>query len=147
MKISDFLSPDDTLVNVRATTKRQLLQELARKAAGSLGLSADEVLVELLKREDLGSTGVGSGVAIPHTRLAAVSHPFGMLARMKQPIEFDAIDQQAVDIVFLLLLPSAAEKEQLVPLALVARRLKAADTLAKLRGAKAAADLYAVIAD
>ncbi|MFG3756220.1 PTS sugar transporter subunit IIA, partial [Klebsiella pneumoniae] len=98
-------------------------------------------------REELGSTGVGSGVAIPHTRLATVNRPFGVLARMKQPIEFDAIDQQAVDIVFLLLLPAAAEKEQLVPLALVARKLKAADTLAKLRGAKAAADLYAVIAD
>ncbi|MEW6643106.1 MAG: PTS sugar transporter subunit IIA [Pseudomonadota bacterium] len=147
MKIADFLTPDDTLVNVRAASKRQLLQELARKAAGVLGLSADDVLAELLKREELGSTGVGSGVAIPHTRLATISRPFGVLARMKQPIEFDAIDQQAVDIVFLLLLPSAAEKEQLVPLALVARKLKAADTLAKLRGAKAAADLYAVMAD
>jgi len=147
MKISDFLSPDDILVNVRAANKRQLLQELAKKAADGLGLLADDVLAELIKREELGSTGVGSGVAIPHTRLATVSHPFGVFARMKQPIEFDAIDQQAVDIVFLLLLPAAAEKEQLVPLALVARKLKATDTLAKLRGAKAAADLYAIIVE
>ncbi|MBR1222765.1 PTS sugar transporter subunit IIA [Bradyrhizobium sp. U87765 SZCCT0131] len=144
MKISDFLAPDDTLVGVRATNKRQLLQDLSRKAADGVQLSADTILSELLKREELGSTGVGGGVAIPHTRLGAVTHPFGVLARLKQPIEFDAIDRQAVDLVFLLLLPASAEKEQLVPLALVARRLKAADVLTKMRGAKAAADLYAI---
>ena len=109
MKISDLLSPTDVMIDVRPPNKRLLLQEFAAKAADGLGLPVDQVAPYLLKREDLGSTGIGSGVAIPHARLPDLQRPYGLLARLKQPIEFDAIDGQAVDIVFVLLLPAAAE--------------------------------------
>ena len=98
MKISDLLSPTDVMIDVRATSKRALLQEYGAKAATNLGLPVDQVAPLLLKREDLGSTGIGKGVAIPHVRLPDVQRPYGLLARLRQPIEFDAIDGQAVDI-------------------------------------------------
>ena len=100
MKISDLLSPTDVMIDVRATSKRALLQEYGAKAATNLGLPVDQVAPLLLKREDLGSTGIGKGVAIPHVRLPDVQEPYGLLARLRLPIEFDAIDGQAVDIVF-----------------------------------------------
>lgn len=147
MKISDFLSPADVVIDVRATPKRQLLHDLAARAATSLGLPADDIAAELLKREELGSTGIGGGVAIPHTRMKSVRRPFAALTRLKQPIDFEAIDGQAVDLVVLLLLPGEAEADQLVALAAVARRLKAQGMLPRLRGAKTAAEAYAAMTD
>jgi len=145
MKISDFLSPSETLLNIRAADKEQLLQELARKAASKLKLSEDDIASALLKREGLGSTGMGNGVAIPHARFQTVEKPFGIIARLKQPIAFDAIDGQPVDVVFVLLLPTATEGEQLGALACVARKLRASDDLERLRRAKNAAALYAAL--
>ena len=110
MKISDFLSPTEALLNVRASDKEKLLQELAHKAATKLNLSEDDIVSELLKREGLGSTGMGNGVAIPHARFQKIEKPFGIIAKLKQPIDFDAIDGQPVDIVFILLLPTTASK-------------------------------------
>jgi PTS system nitrogen regulatory IIA component len=126
--------------------KRPLMQELAARTAAGLGLPADQVASYLLKREDLGSTGIGRGVAIPHARLPDLQRPHGLLAKLKQPVDFDAIDGQAVDLVFVLLLPAAAEHEALGALALVARTLRSADNLARLRGAKNASELYSAIA-
>ena len=147
MKISDLLSPTDVMIDVRATSKRALLQEYGARAATNLGLPVDQVAPLLLKREDLGSTGIGKGVAIPHVRLPDVPRPYGLLARLRQPIEFDAIDGQAVDIVFVLLLPANAESAQLGALALVARTLRPPENLVRLRSAKTASELYAAIAD
>ena len=146
MKISDLLSPEDVMIDVRAANKRKLLQELAAKAASSLGLGVDQVAPDLLKREELGSTGVGGGVAIPHARLKDLQRPYGLFARLKQPIEFDAIDGQPVDILFVLLLPAAVENEAIAALALVARTLRSAENLARLRGARNASELYSAIA-
>jgi PTS system nitrogen regulatory IIA component len=145
MRISDLLSPADVMIDVRASNKRLLLQELAAKAAGRLGLPVDHVAPYLLKREELGSTGIGRGVAIPHARLPNLQRPFGLLATLKQPIEFDAIDGQAVDIVFVLLLPATAQDGQIGALALVARTLRPPETLVRLRGAKNTAELYSVV--
>jgi PTS system nitrogen regulatory IIA component len=145
MKISDLLSPTDVMVDVRASNKRLLLQELATKAAASLGLRVDQVATCLLKREELGSTGIGHAVAIPHARLPDLQKPYGLLAKLKQPIDFDAIDGQEVDIVFVLLLPAAAENGQLGPLALVARTLRPPETLARMRAAKNTSELYSAI--
>ena len=142
MKISDFLSRADTLVDVRASDKEGLLQDLAQKAATRLALSANTILSELLKREGLGSTGMGNGVAIPHARFQSLKKPFSIIARLKQPIDFQAIDDQPVDIVFVLLLPATSEGEQLGALACAARKLREASELAKLRKAKNASDLY-----
>lgn len=145
MKISDFLSPADVIVDVRIAQKQPVLQELARKAASSLGLEADFVSSELLKREEFGSTGMGRGVAIPHARLPMVKGPYGIMARLKQPIDFAAIDGEPVDLVFLLLLPATAERDPLGALALVARKLRASEALVQLRRAKTASELYSAI--
>ena len=146
MKISDLVSSTDCMIDVRASGKRLLLQEFAARAAAGIGLTPDQVASYLLKREDLGSTGIGKGVALPHARLPELQRPCGLLAKLKPPIEFDAIDGQPVDIVFVLLLPAAAENEALGALALVARTLRSPETLARLRAAKNAAELYAAIA-
>ncbi len=145
MRISDLLSPTDVMIDVRASNKRQLLQEFAAKAADSLGLRVDQIAPHLLKREELGSTGVGGGVAIPHARLLDVQRPYGLLAKLKQGIDFDAIDGKPVDIVFVLLLPAAVENGQLGPLALVARTLRPPENLVRLRAAKTASELYSAI--
>lgn len=142
MKISDLLLPSDVMADLCASNKRLLLQELAAKAAISLNLRVAQIAPDLLKREELGSTGVGGGVAIPHARLPALQRPFGLLAKLKPPIEFDAIDGQAVDIVFVLLLPANVENEQLGALALVARTLRSSETLGRLRRARDASELY-----
>jgi nitrogen PTS system EIIA component len=146
MKISDLLSPNDVMIDIRTSNKRLLLQELATRAAASLGLNVDQIAPYLLKREDLGSTGIGRGVAIPHARLPDVQRPYGLLARLKAAIEFDAIDGQAVDVVFVLLLPAAAENGQIGALAQVARTLRPEENLARLRAAKSASELYSAIA-
>jgi nitrogen PTS system EIIA component len=146
LKISDLLSPADVMIDVRASNKRQLLQELSAKAAGGAGLAADLVASALSKREELGSTGIGKGVAIPHARLKELQRPYGLLAKLKQGIEFDAIDGQRVDIVFVLLLPAAAEGEALGALALVARALRSPENLARLRATKNTSELYAAMA-
>jgi PTS system nitrogen regulatory IIA component len=146
MKTSDLLAPADVMIDVRALNKGQLLQEFATRAAASLGLPVEQVASYLLKREQLGSTGIGKGVAIPHARLPDLQRPHGLFAKLKQPIEFDAIDGQAVDILFVLLLPAAAENEALAALALVARTLRSQETLARLRAAKTSSDLYSAIA-
>jgi PTS system nitrogen regulatory IIA component len=146
MKISDFLAPADVTVDIRASNKGQLLRDLATKAAVTLSLPADHIATELLKREELGSTGTGGGVAIPHARIEIVK-PFGVLAKLRQPIDFDAIDGQPVDLVFVLLLPAASESGQLGALASVARKLRAPEALARLRHAKNAAELYSTMVE
>jgi nitrogen PTS system EIIA component len=134
------------MIDARTSNKRLLLKELAARAAASLDLNVDQIAPSLLKREELGSTGIGRGVAIPHARLPDVVRPYGLLARLKTPIEFDAIDGQAVDIVFVLLLPAAAENAQISALAQVARTLRPAENLARLRAARNTSELYSAIA-
>jgi PTS system nitrogen regulatory IIA component len=145
MKISDLLSPKDVLADVRTSNKRQLLQEFAARAADRLGLRVDQVAPYLIKREELGSTGIGRGVAIPHARLPDLQRPYGLLAKLRHPIEFEAIDGQAVDIVFVLLLPAKVESGQLEALALAARVLRPPENLVRLRDAKNSSELYAAI--
>ncbi|MGZ5917265.1 MAG: PTS sugar transporter subunit IIA, partial [Methyloceanibacter sp.] len=113
MKIRDVLSPTDIILDVRAKDKSRLLRELSVHAAAEVGLDADEVSEQIAKREELGSTGVGNGVALPHARLRGLKGSFGLLARIRQGIDFEAIDDLPVDIVFLLLIPEAADRPQL----------------------------------
>jgi len=142
MKISDFLSPTEVMADAAAADKQQLLQELSRQAGSILDVLPDHIFSELVKREELGSTGMGGGVAIPHARFHQVAKPFGILARLKKPIDFDAVDGNPVDIVFLLLLPEAPEGEQLGALACIARKLRDPPTMEALRSARAGADIY-----
>ena len=148
MHIADFLSPDDTLCDVRASDKDRLLRELTGRAAKALHLDAAPLADAIVQRERLGSTGMGDGIAIPHARIASLSKPFGMLARLRRAIDFAAIDGKPVDIVFLLLLPTTPHGEQLTALASVARKLRDAQVTADLRGANDSAGIYrAIIAD
>ena len=135
MKISDFLSPAHVMIDVRASDKSRLLEQLSAEAAAEAGLAANEVVREIAKREELGSTGVGNGVALPHARLNGLVAPFGLVARLRHGIDFDAIDSEPVDIVFLLLLPEAADNLKGNALACVARALRDAETLRKVRSA------------
>jgi len=146
MDIKDFLTPSDVFVGICSSDKIRLLEDLCRRAASILKIDADKIAADILKREELGSTGMGGGVAIPHARIADVKKPFGLLARLKSAIEFDAIDRQPVDLVFLLLLPTAPAGEQLNALALVARRLRDADTIRNARRATDPSGLYASVA-
>jgi PTS system nitrogen regulatory IIA component len=146
MKVSEFLFSTDVMVDVRASQKQQLLKELAQKIAPTAGLSADVINSELLKREDLGSTGTGGGIAIPHARIPGLVKPRSFFVRLKQPIDFDAIDGQRVDLVFVLLLPQNAGGEHLGALASVARKLRTPEVVARMRDALTPVELYAAVA-
>ena len=145
MKISDFLSPADVVIDMRIAQKELLLRDLARRAALNLGLEADYVSSELLKREEFGSTGMGRGVAVPHARLPMVREPYGIMTRLKQPIDFAAIDGEPVDLFFSVLLPATAGRDQLGALALVARKLRTPECLVQLRRARTESELYEAI--
>lgn len=139
-----ILAPADVLVGLRASRKARVLAEMSRHAAGAVGIAPDVILGALTRREDLGSTGMGGGIAIPHTRLADVAAPFGVLARLRSPVAFDAVDDAPVDLVFLLLLPPDGKTGiHLNALACVARRLRDPAVAKALRGARDGAELYA----
>jgi nitrogen PTS system EIIA component len=147
MKISDFLSPADVALDVRESDKTRLLQQLSSQAAAKVGLSANEVCTQIIKREELGSTGVGNGVALPHARLQGLTTPFGVFARLRHGIDFEAIDSQPVNIVFLLLLPDGTGASQLNALASVARALRDPETLQRIRSAADRDSLFQAIVD
>jgi len=147
MKIKDYLSPSDVAIDFRASDKAGLLRDLAARAASALNLSVDIVASEIERRDELGSTGLGGGISIPHARFREVQKPFGTLVRLRQPIEFQAIDGQPVDLVFLLLLPAASQLDQLNALAAVARRLRDRDALTKMRSATSSTELYRAVTE
>jgi nitrogen PTS system EIIA component len=135
MNIGDFLSNTDVLIGVSASDKDRLLRQLSFHAANELGLDPNDVSEAIARREELGSTAVGNGVAIPHARVSNLKKPFGLLARLRHSIDFQAVDDQPVDIVFMLLIPDAADSAQLNALACIARKLRDAETLRDVRRA------------
>jgi PTS system nitrogen regulatory IIA component len=139
---TDLLSPEDVFIDVAAPDKRRLLEVLSRRAAARLGLNEDNVVREVLNREALGSTGVGKGVALPHARLAELKRPFAMLARLRNSMEFEAIDGEPVDLVVLLLMPHDQAAGHVSVLASIARKLRSEDVRSRLRKAGAVTDLY-----
>jgi PTS system nitrogen regulatory IIA component len=147
MKISDFLSPANVMLDVRASDKSRLLHHLSTLAAAKVNLDAADVSKQITKREELGSTGVGNGVALPHARLKGLKSPFGLLARLRRGIDFGAIDDQPVDIVFLLLLPDAPNDAKLNALACVARALRDPGALERVRGAPTREAIFQAVAD
>lgn len=142
MKISNFLSAADVTTDVTFANKQKLLEELARRAGAAVDVQPELILSELVKREQLGSTGMGGGVAIPHARFHQVGKPLGMLLRLKKSIDFDAVDGGPVDTVVLLLLPDTPGGERLSALACMARKLRDPTVMAALRRARDGADIY-----
>lgn len=145
MKIAEIVGPQQVVAALDCRSKSRVLQAMAARAAQAVGVSENLILRALLDREKLGSTGIGSGTAVPHTRVAGLQAPFGLLARLKTPVDFDAIDEAPVDIVFLLLMPAAAGQEHLNALACVARQLRSPRALKELRTAADEAALYRAI--
>jgi PTS system nitrogen regulatory IIA component len=146
MNIADFLSPNDVMIDVAAADKQKLLSALARKAGAIVDVRPERILAELEKREELGSTGVGGGVALPHARFDQVGKPVGVFVRLRKPIAFDAVDGQPVDIVFLLLLPQTPNGDTLGALASIARKLRKPEIATALRGARNNAEIYRTLA-
>ena len=145
MEIANLLSLSGVLDDVRAGSKKQALQELSAVAAAQTEQEERTVLDMLLARERLGSTGVGAGVAIPHAKLDSLTRIAAVFARLREPIEFDAVDGKPVDLIFLLLAPESAGSDHLKALALVSRLLRDHRVCARLRGADNAEALYAVL--
>jgi PTS system nitrogen regulatory IIA component len=147
MEIADLVKPDHVVANLRATSKKQALQDLARRAATITGQSERAIFSVLMKRERLGTTGVGNGIAIPHGKLPTLDRLYGVFARLEHPIDFDSIDDRPVDLIFLLLAPESSGADHLKALARVSRLLRDKSACEKLRGTDDPEALYALLVD
>jgi PTS system nitrogen regulatory IIA component len=146
MTITDLVAPEAIISALKVNSKKQALQELATRAAALTG-QIDKVIFDvLMQREKLGTTAVGYGVAIPHGKLAKLDRLFGLFARLERPIDFEAMDGQPVDLVFLLLAPEGAGADHLKALARIARLLRDQDVAKKLRASRDAQAIYSVLA-
>lgn len=147
MEITDLLGSEAVVANLKVQSKKQLLQELSERAAKVTGLPERRILEVLTERERLGSTGMGQGIAIPHGRLANLPKIVGLFARLETPIAYEAVDNQPVDLVFLLLAPEDAGADHLKALARVSRLLRNQATCEKLRAAGKPEVLYALLTE
>ena len=147
MDVTDLVQPKAIIPSLKASSKKQVLQELARKASEVSGVDQREIFDVLLERELLGTTGVGHGIAIPHGKLPNLERIYGVFARMDQPIAFDSIDDEPVDLIFLLLAPEGAGADHLKALARVSRLLRDRSVCTKLRGCESADAIYALFGE
>jgi len=147
MKISDLLQPGGVVATLKVHGKKQLLQELAARAAQIVRQPERKIFETLMERERLGTTGVGQGIAIPHGRLADLKNIVGVFARLESPIDYDAVDNQPVDLVFMLLAPEGAGADHLKALARVSRLLRNQQATEKLRAAKTPEAIYAILTE
>jgi PTS system nitrogen regulatory IIA component len=146
MPLTDLVAPNAVIPALKVNSKKQAIQEIAAHAAALTGQNEREILEILLQREKLGSTGVGNGVAIPHGKLPKLNKLFGLFARLDRPVDFEALDNQPVDLIFLLLAPEGAGADHLKALARVARLLRNPEVVQKLRESRDAEALYSVLA-
>jgi PTS system nitrogen regulatory IIA component len=147
MDIKEILSPHSVAIDVPCSDKAGLLRALVERATANLDLAAEAAAAEIEKREELGSTGIGGGIAVPHARFREIKQAHGFLVRLKQPLEFDAVDGKGVDIIFLLLLPASPQLDALNALAGVARKLRDPETSRRMRAAPSAFELYRAAVD
>lgn len=147
MELGDLIPPNAVFPSLKVRNKKQALQELAQKAASVTGLEGRDIFDTLLQRERLGSTGLGKGIAIPHGRLAELQRIVGLFARLEEPIDFEALDDEPVDLIFLLLAPEHAGADHLKALARVSRLLREPASITRLRASSDRAALYSVLTD
>lgn len=147
MDIEDILESGSVIAKLHATSKKQVLQELSKAAGEALGIEARQVFDILVERERLGSTGVGAGLAIPHGKLPGLNRLQGVFARLEKPVEFDSIDDEPVDLVFLLLAPEGSGADHLKALARVSRIMRDRTFCDKLRGSDSADAIYALLVE
>ena len=146
MPLTDLVAPTAVMPALKVISKKQALQELAAKAAELTGQPDRAILDVLIQREKLGSTGIGHGIAIPHGKLPKLDQLFGLFARLDRPIDFEALDRQPVDLIFLLLAPEGAGADHLKALARIARLLRDTEIARKLRNSRDQEALYSVLA-
>lgn len=147
MELADLVEKGAILPALKAGSKKQLFQDIANRAAEVYGVNAREVIAGLLAREQLGSTAMGDGVAIPHARLEGLTQIVGVFARLEKPVDFDAMDGRGVDLVFTLLAPEHAGADHLRALARVSRLLRSGELREKLRETSRSEALYALITE
>ena len=145
MNINDMLSDDTFLVNFDGTSKKQVLAELSKLAAFKLGINSRTLLENLTKREKLGSTAVGNGIAIPHANVTNIDKPYVFVSTLVNGLDFNCTDDIPVDIIFLLIAPDNKSSEHLQALALISRLLRNKELTTKLRGCKSPESALAVI--
>lgn len=146
MPIADLIGPSQVVLGLRVADKAQLLDELSRRAAAAVSLDQATILRALQAREQLGSTGLGKGFALPHARLERLSAFFALCLRLQRPIEYEAVDGKPVDLVILLLTPEAASAQHLATLAALSRPLRDEAFVQRLRRAPDAAALHRLLA-
>lgn len=142
-----MITPDGIIPSLKANSKKQILQELSASAAELTGADERDIFDTLLQRERLGSTGVGNGVAIPHGKLTGLDSIVSVFAKLEAPVDFEAIDGEPVDLVFLLLAPESAGADHLKALARISRLLREPSALDKLRSSTQKAALYSVLTE
>ena len=142
MDLNDLIGIESIMPALKANAKKQVLQQMAERAAALSGLDEREIFDIILQRERLGSTGVGGGIAIPHGKLPGIDRITGVFARLETPVDFEALDDQPVDLVFLLLAPEGAGADHLKALSRIARVLRDNDTVNKIRGTSDAAVIF-----
>lgn len=147
MELADLVTAAAVLPSVKATSKKQVLQEIAHKASDLHGLHCGTIVNGLVAREKLGSTAMGNGVAIPHTRIEGLDQIVGVFARLDKPVDFEAADSQGVDLVFALLAPEAADANHLRALAKVSRTMRDNEIRVKLRASDNADALHALLTE
>jgi nitrogen PTS system EIIA component len=148
MDIADLLGPGSVIANLKAGSKKQALQELARRAATRTPGTHERVIFDTLwERERLGSTGMGMGTAIPHGKIAGLDRLIGLFARLERPIDFEAVDERPVDLIFVLLAPESAGADHLKALARVSRLFRDRAICEKLRGTDNVDALTALLTD
>jgi nitrogen PTS system EIIA component len=145
MGISDRLSAADVILDLDAASKQDALRLLAAEAAGRLGRPEREVLAALAARERLGSTALGRGVALPHARLAGAPPPLALLARLRRPVDFEARDEEPVDLVILVLWPGASPEGFLPALSGIVRTFRDPRVLRRLRRARTPGEAAALL--
>ena len=145
MEMVELLAQDGVVANLKASSKKQALQELSQQAASLTGLHERVIFDVLLQREKLGTTGIGRGIAIPHGKMQELERLHALFARLPKPIDFDAIDEQPVDLIFLLLAPESAGADHLKALARISRLLRDDAVCEKLRGADDPEALFALL--
>ena len=147
MTLDTLIDKQSVLANLKAPNKKQLLVELSQALASRVAIDHRLIFETLLKREKLGSTGIGQGIAIPHGKVATLPRVYGLFARLATPVEFDSIDGRPVDLVFALLAPEHAGADHLKALAKISRLLRDPAVVAKLRGTEEAESLYAILTE
>ncbi|MBB5073758.1 PTS system nitrogen regulatory IIA component [Bartonella callosciuri] len=142
MNLNELITPEAIIPALKANSKKQVLQVLAGKAAELTGLDACVIFDIVLQREKLGSTGLGGGIAIPHGKLSNINRIIGIFARLESSVDFEALDDEPIDLVFLLLAPENAGADHLKALSQIARVLRHTDVVQKLRNTHDAKVLY-----